>query len=263
MLSIELLSIIALILSFMFVYWLLFSDTDTSNFKAFFKIHYQEKVVRIDNNFGRGTWKKFIKNDLKETQQTIKKVLSRKTITSDEYYKLIDLVDEMERYIENSVEHSPTEELDIELEVLRKINTLNPQKNKKVSQLNQPTARKCRLKIGRDLQHEATTFYFGVARNKKRDYYYSIYHVRFNDLESDVHTLLYCIREDISKDIEDKILFEGYSSRSKKLFYELFLHLSNQEVLQVEELNKEETKVFIEGLTEIFHEYPELYLYFE
>ena len=43
-------------------------------------------------------------------------------VLSDEYYKLIDLVDEMERYIENSVEHSPTTELDDELEILRKIN---------------------------------------------------------------------------------------------------------------------------------------------
>ena len=132
-----------------------------------------------------------------------------------------------------------------------------------MSQMNQPTARKCRLKIDRDLQHETTTFYFGVTRNKKRDYYHSIYHVRFNDLESDVHTLLYCIREDISKDIEDNILFEGYSSRPKKLFYELFLHLTSQEILQADGFSKKETKVFVEGLIKIFHEYPELYLYFE
>ena len=106
----------------MIIYWLLSSATEASRFKTRFKKYYQKKVAKINNEFGRGAWKKFIKNDLKETQQTIKKVLSKKIITSDEYYKLIDLVDEMERYIENSVEHSPTTELDDELEILRKIN---------------------------------------------------------------------------------------------------------------------------------------------
>lgn len=106
----------------MIIYWLLPSATEASRFKIRFKKYYQKKVAKINNEFGRGTWKKFIKNDLKETQQTIKKTLSKKTITSDEYYKLRKLVDEMECYIENSIEHSPTAELDDELKLLRKIN---------------------------------------------------------------------------------------------------------------------------------------------
>lgn len=133
--------------------------------------------------------------------------------------------------------------------------------------MNQLIGKECFLDIKQDLYHGTITFNFVVLRNKESEHYHSIYSstysTGFGDIESDVHTSLYCIREDISEDIEDNILFEGYSSSTKELFYELFLHLSNQEVLQVEELNKEETKVFIEGLTEIFHEYPELYTYFE
>lgn len=88
-----------------------------------FKVYYQRKVAKINNDFGKGTWKKFIKNDLRETYQIMKRISSKKVITSEEYYKLRELVDEMERYIENNIEHSPTKKLDDELEVLRKINT--------------------------------------------------------------------------------------------------------------------------------------------
>ena len=114
--------VVALILWTMIIYWLLSSATETSRFKTHFKKYYQKKITKINNELGKKTWKKFIKNDLKETQQVIKKTLSKKIITSDEYYKLGELVDEMERYIENNIECSPTTELDDELEVLRKIN---------------------------------------------------------------------------------------------------------------------------------------------
>lgn len=127
--------------------------------------------------------------------------------------------------------------------------------------------KECFLDIKQDLHRETTTFNFAVLRNKESEHYHSIYSSTYStecgDIESDVHTLLYCIREDISEDTEDNILFEGYSSSTKELFYELFLHLTSQEILQVEVFNEKETKVFIEGLTEIFHEYPELYTYFE
>lgn len=123
--------------------------------------------------------------------------------------------------------------------------------------------KECFLDIEQDLHHETTTFNFAVLRDKELEYYRSIYTTEFGDIESDVYTLLYCIREDISEDVEDNMLFEGYSSSTKELFYELFLHLTNQEILQADGFNEKETKVFIEGLTEIFHEYPELYTYFE
>lgn len=129
--------------------------------------------------------------------------------------------------------------------------------------MNQLIGKECFLDVEQDLHHETTTFNFAILKDKELEYYHSIYSTEFGDLESDVHTLLYCIREDISEDIEDNILFEGYSSSTKELFYELFLHLTNQEILQVGDFNEKETKVFIEGLIQIFHEYPELYLYFE
>ena len=123
--------------------------------------------------------------------------------------------------------------------------------------------KECFLDIEQDLHHETTTFNFAILVDKELEYYRSIYSTEISDLESDVHTILYCIREDISEDVEDNILFEGYSCSTKELFHQLFLHLSNQERLQVGSFSEKETKVFIEGLAEIFHEYPELYLYFE
>lgn len=135
--------------------------------------------------------------------------------------------------------------------------------NKGESQMSQPIRKECFLDTRQDLHHETTTFNFAVLRNKELEYYHSIYSTEFDDLESDVYTLLYCIREDISEDIEDKVLFDRYSSGTKELFYQIFLHLSNQETLQAEGFDKKETQAFIEGLIKIFHEYPELYLYFE
>ena len=117
------------------------------------------------------------------------------------------------------------------------------------------------LDIEQDLHHETTTFNFAILVDRELEYYRSIYTTEFSDLESDVYTLLYCIREDVSEDIEDNILFEGYSSNTKELFYQIFLHLTNQEILQTGRFNKEETKAFVEGLIKIFNRYPELCLY--
>lgn len=96
--------------------------SSTTRYKSYSKEYLQRTIQRINNNFGRETWKKFIKNDLKETQRAIKKTLSKKMFTQEDYYKLTELVDEMERYIKNNIEYSPTTELDDELELLRKIN---------------------------------------------------------------------------------------------------------------------------------------------
>ena len=122
----ELLPITILTLWFMFLYWVLrralSSDTSAQNFKSRFKLYYQKKVAKINYELGKGTWKKFIKNDLGETQQIIKKTLSKRAITSDEYHKLIELVDEMETYINNNAQQGSNIELDEEILLLRKIN---------------------------------------------------------------------------------------------------------------------------------------------
>lgn len=117
-------------LMFLLVFWmvlitwvLFYSFREIDNpMRMNFKAYYQRKVAKINNNFGRGTWKKFIKNDLGETQQIIKKTLSKKAITSDEYHKLTELVDEMETYINNNTQQGSNIELDEEIILLHKIN---------------------------------------------------------------------------------------------------------------------------------------------
>lgn len=125
-LELELLPTIALILWIMFLYWILrsalSSDTDVQNFKSRFKFYYKKKVAKINYEFGKGTWKSFIKGDLKETQQVVKNTLSKKIITSSEYSKLEELLDEMETYINNNAQQGSNIELDEEILLLRKIN---------------------------------------------------------------------------------------------------------------------------------------------
>lgn len=263
-LALKIVKIVAvLVLGVMIIHWLLSSPTDASRFKPCFKKHYRKKATKIDNKFGKGTWKKFIKNDLSETQRVVEKVLSKKLISSEEQCKLRDLVDEMETYIENNIEYSPTTELGTELELLRKINAQNPRANSREEQLNQATVMDCNLKVYQDLQDKATTFYFGVIIDKKSMRYYCIYYMRLDDLESDIHTLLSCIREDISEDIRHKNLFEGRSAHTRKLFCQVHSHLSGQESLRPNGANEKEIETFIKGLSEIYYEYPELQSYFE
>lgn len=118
-------SLLILIVTLITIYWILPASKGVSgskSVKAYIKKYYQEKIARVDNEFGRGTWKNFIKNDLKETQQVIKNTLSKKIITPSEYSKLEELLDEMETYINNNAQQGSNIELDEEILLLRKIN---------------------------------------------------------------------------------------------------------------------------------------------
>lgn len=114
-----------LIVTLVTIYWILPASKGVSgskSVKACIKKYYQEKIARVDNEFGRGTWKSFIKGDLKETQQVVKNTLSKKIITPSEYSKLEELLDEMETYINNNAQQGSNIELDEEILLLRKIN---------------------------------------------------------------------------------------------------------------------------------------------
>ena len=114
-----------LIVTLVTIYWVLPTSKGTGgskSVKACIKKYYQEKIARVDNKFGRGTWKRFIKGDLKETQQVVKSTLSKKIITPSEYSKLEELLDEMEIYINNNAQQGSNIELDEEILLLRKIN---------------------------------------------------------------------------------------------------------------------------------------------
>ena len=121
----ELSSLLILIVTLVIIYWVLPASKGVSSsksVKAYIKKYYQEKIARVDNEFGRGTWKNFIKGDLKETQQVVKNTLSKKNITPTEYSKLEELLDEMETYINNNAQQGSNIELDEEILLLRKIN---------------------------------------------------------------------------------------------------------------------------------------------
>lgn len=123
----ELSSLLTLIVTLVIIYWVWALPTSkgvggSKSVKACIKKYYQEKVARVDNEFGRGTWKNFIKGDLKETQQVVKNTLSKKIITPTEYSKLEELLDEMEIYINNNAQQGSNIELDEEIILLRKIN---------------------------------------------------------------------------------------------------------------------------------------------